>query len=410
MRNRRIPLPTHILLLAAAFIAQANRLVAQTDRVDDVITAEMRRQNIPGLSLAVLEGGRIIKAKGYGVADIARQTPATPKTVYKIASVSKQFIATGIMLLVQERRLGIDDPIGKFLDGAPAAWNGITIRHLLTHTSGLVREAPGFDPHKVQDDADVIRTAYPLPLRFAPGERWEYSNLGYFVLAEVIRRVSGQPWDEYLTDKVFRASGMNVTRTTSTRDSVPNRAVGYRDNDRLLVATDWPALRPSGAFLSTVLDLARWDSVLHTSDVLRDSTRRQMWEPVRLNDGTSYRYGFGWQVDSLGGHRMVHHAGGMPGFRAGFARFVDQRLTVIVLMNLDDVDLGSIVAGVARLYLPAAAVREPRNSLDEGDATSAEPPNEAQRLTRRSEQPRHRLRVASAHDSRLPYAAVNSSR
>jgi len=375
MRNGRIPYPSLMLLFAATFVAWTQQAVAQTDRVDDVVRAEMRRQNIPGLSLAVLRDGRIVKTEGYGVADIALGTPATPRTVYKIASVSKQFIAAGVMLLVQERRLGLDAPIGRFLDGAPATWSGITVRHLLTHTSGLVREAPGFDPQRVQSDADVIRTAYPLPLRFVPGERWEYSNLGYFALAEVIRRVTGRPWDEYLTEKVFRASGMNAIRTTSTRDSVPNRAVGYRDNDRLLVAGDWPALRPSGAFLSTVLDLARWDAVLHGDDLLRDSTRRQMWEPVRLGDGTSYPYGFGWQLDSLGGHRTVHHGGGVPGFRAGFARFVDDGLTVIVLMNLDDVDLESIVRGVARVYLPAAAVREPQDVLDEDDGSPSQRPD-----------------------------------
>ena len=348
---RFIPLSAFLLLLAATVGAQASPAIAQSDRVDEMVRAEMRRQNIPGLSLAVLRDGRIIKAEGYGVANRALGTPATAQTVYKIASVSKQFIATGIMLLVQERRLGLDDPIGKFVDGAPATWNRITIRHLLAHTSGLVREAPGFDARRLQRDADVIRTAYSLPLSFAPGEKWEYSNLGYFALAEVIRRVTGRPWDEYITEKIFAASGMTATRTTSSRDSVPNRAVGYSDNDRLLVAEDSPALRPSGAFLSTVLDLAKWDAVLRTEDVLRDSTRRQMWVPVRLNDGATYPYGFGWQLGSLDGNRMVHHGGGMPGFRAGFARFVDRGLTVIVLMNLDDVDLDAIVRGVAKVYL-----------------------------------------------------------
>jgi CubicO group peptidase (beta-lactamase class C family) len=369
MRNRRTPFPALALLLAATFVAHADQAAAQASRVDGLIRAEMRSQNIPGLSLAVLENGKIVKVEGYGVANRALETPATPQTVYKIASVSKQFIASGIMLLVQDGRLGLDASIGTFLEDAPDTWSGITIRHLLTHTSGLVREAPGFDPLKVQSDADVIRTAYPLPLRFAPGERWEYSNLGYFALAEVIRRVTGRPWDDYLADEVFRASGMNATRTTNTSDTIRNRAVGYRDNDRLLLAGDWPALRPSGAFLSTVLDLARWDAVLRTDDVLHDSTRRQMWEPVRLNDGTTYPYGFGWQLDSLGGHRRVHHAGGMPGFRAGFARFVDQGLTIIVLMNLDDVDLDSIVRGVAQLYLPAAAVPAPGKTPDADDAS-----------------------------------------
>jgi len=346
MAPRHIPLFALVLLLVPT-------VAAQTDRTDEYITKEMRRQNIPGLSLVVLKNGQVVKAEGYGLASIKLKTRATPETVYKIASASKQFIATGIMLLVQEGRLGVGDPISKYLEGTPATWNGITIRHLLTHTSGLVREAPGFDPFKVQSDVDVIKTAYPLPLRFAPGEKWEYSNTGYFALAEVIRTVAGRPWSEYLAEKVFRPTGMLSTRTTTTTDSVPNLAQGYVDNEALRDADAWPAVRPSGAFLSTILDLAKWDAALYTDDVLSASTRREMWTPVRLNDGSSYPYGFGWRLGNVSGHRLVHHPGGMPGFRADIARFVDESLTIVVLMNLDDVDIDGILGGVAAIYLPA---------------------------------------------------------
>ncbi len=339
-----------LLMLFAATVP------AQADKTDDFIKAEMQRQNIPGLSLAVIKDGRIIKAEGYGLANIKLKIPARPETVYRIASVSKQFIATGIMLLVQEGQLNLDDPIGKYLEGTPATWKGITIQHLLTHTSGIVREAPGFHSRKVQSDADVIKSAYPLPLQFAPGEKHQYSNLGYFVLAEIIRKVSGRPWTDYLSEKVFKPSGMNTTYPTNTKESVPNHASAYIDNDKLQEVDDnWPALRPSGAFLSTVLDMAKWDAVLYTDKILSDSTRRQMWTPVTLNDGTSHPYGFGWQLGEFRGRKLVHHSGGLPGFRAKFARLVNERLTIIVLMNLDDVDVDSIVYGIAALYLPAPA-------------------------------------------------------
>ena len=146
--------------------------VAQTDRTDEFVKSEMERQRIPGLSLVVLQHGKIVKAAGYGLAERHRKIPATAETVYKIGSVSKQFIATGVMLLVQEGRVRLDDPISKYLAGTPASWGPITLRHLLTHTSGILREAPGFDPFKVQPDADVIRTAYSVPLRFAPGGKY----------------------------------------------------------------------------------------------------------------------------------------------------------------------------------------------------------------------------------------------
>ena len=331
----------------------ATTVVTQADQTDDFIRAEMRRQNIPGLSLAILKRGEVVKAEGYGLSNTKLKIPATPQTVYRIASVSKQFIAAGIMVLVQDGRLGLWDSAGKYLNGAPPTWNGITIRHLLTHTSGLVPEAPGFDPFKTQSDASLISTTYPLPLRFAPGEKWEYSNTGYYVLAEIIRMVSGQPWPEYIRDQVFRPSGMNSTWPTNTSEAVPNRAQGYVDNDALREAPEWQALRPSGAFLSTAMDLAKWDATLYTDKVLSESTRRQMWTPVTLNDGRSYPYGFGWMFVDVNGHRLVHHPGGMPGARADIARFVDDGVTIILTMNLDDVDINVIVVGVAKLFLPA---------------------------------------------------------
>ena len=171
--------------LLAVWIAATG--VARADATDDFVRAQIKSQNIPGLSLAVVKDGVLIKAAGYGVADRKTNAPATPDTVYRIASVSKQFIATGIMLLAQEGRLGVDDPVKKFVADAPAPWDRITIRHLLTHTAGLVREPPAFSPFDTKaSDADLIRSAYATPLRFTPGERWEYSNLGYVMLAEII--------------------------------------------------------------------------------------------------------------------------------------------------------------------------------------------------------------------------------
>ena len=141
---------------------------AHADRVDDYIRARMRWEHIPGLSLAVIKDGKVVRAKGYGLANVETNTPATPETVYKIGSVSKQFLAAGILILLQEGKVRLDDRVATYVDGTPDAWKGITIRRLLTHTSGLVREPPGFDPFKVQPDADVIKTAFPFPSTSRP--------------------------------------------------------------------------------------------------------------------------------------------------------------------------------------------------------------------------------------------------
>lgn len=334
--------------------------VAFADAVDDYIKTEMEKSRIPGLSLAVIKDGKILKASGYGSANLETGTPATPETVYKIGSVSKQFIATGIMILLQDGKLRLEDPISMYLEGTPESWKPITIRHLLTHTSGIVREAPGFDPFKIQADAAVIKTAYPLPLRFAPGEKWEYCNVGYFALSEVIHKITGKPWGDFLTERVFKPAGMTTTRTTTTTDLIPHRASGYEltsANGELKNAENWVALRPSGAFISTVLDMAKWDAVLDSNTILSEASREQMWTPVKLNDGTTYAYGFGWTLSPWQGHKQVSHNGALPGFRSVYRRFVDDKLSVVVLTNTAGIDPGPISLAVAGFYVPALAPR-----------------------------------------------------
>ena len=323
---------------------------ALADPVDDFVQKQLAASRVPGLSLAVIKDGKVVKVAGYGFADLERRIPAQPDTVYKIGSVSKQFIATGIMLLVQDGRLTVDDPIARYLKDTPPSWSPITIRHALTHTAGLVRESPSFAPTRIQSDADLIAAAYPLPLRFEPGQKWEYSNVGYFILADIIRVVSGRSWPEFLRDRVFAPVEMLSTWPTNTTAEIHKRAVGYTGNDNSLRADNWPALRASGAFLSTVLDLAKWDAHLSDPRVLQADSRRQMWTPVRLKDGTTAPYGFGWHVDTWSGRPRIRHGGGLPGFISEYARFEDERLTIIALANGDDVDLPMLVSGIAQLY------------------------------------------------------------
>jgi D-alanyl-D-alanine carboxypeptidase len=226
------------------------------------------------------------------------------------------------------------------------------LRHFLTHTSGVVREGPAFDALKVQPDMVVIRSAFALPLEFPPGSKYQYCNVCYFALAEVIARVSGKPWEVFLSERVFGPMGMSATRTTTTTALVPGRARGYTwQNERYQNAAELFAVRPSGAFLSTVRDLARWDAALNQDRVLTQASREEMWKPTPLVGGAVSGYGFGWQLDSVDGRRRVHHGGSLPGFRAEMARFPDDRLTVIVLTNADGAVPQEIAAGVARLYL-----------------------------------------------------------
>jgi CubicO group peptidase (beta-lactamase class C family) len=349
-------------LVLGVFFALVAPLHAQTsgsssspsDAVDALVAAQMAELHIPGVSLAVVRSGKVIKVAGYGIADLEHQVPVTPETVFKIGSVSKQFIATGIMLLAQDGKLAVDDPVAKFFTNAPESWQPITVRHFLTHTSGVLREGPAFDPLKVQPDSIVVSSAFDRALEFPTGSKYQYCNVCYFALADIIARVSGQPWDTYLEERVFRPVSMTATRATTTTAVVPHRARGYSWRDGSYQnAPEYLALRPSGAFLSSALDLARWEAALNENRVLTKASREQMYTPARLTNGSTSAYGFGWDLNPLVGHRRVHHGGALPGFRAEMARFPDDGLAVIVLTNADSGQPEQIANVVAGIYFAA---------------------------------------------------------
>lgn len=345
-----------IFLLISSISAQ------QADKVDDFIKAEMQKQNVPGVAVAVIKDGKVIKSKGYGLANVETNTAVTNETVFKIGSISKPIIAMGIMLLIEEGKISLDDKVSKYLEGTPETWKDITVRHLLSHTSGIIREAPGFNPAKIQPDADVIKTAYQSPLVFQPGEKYQYCNVGYFALAEIIRKVSGKPWSEFLTERIFKPFGMNSTRTTTFDDIVPNRANGYSfANNKLSNSEVYLALRPSGAFLSTISDLIKLENALAEKIFLKPETRKMMWTPFKFNDGKDSTYGLGWTIDQVNGRKRISHGGSLNGFRSYFARFVEDGITVIVLTNLDQLNSNKFANDIAAHYISALAKPQTQN-------------------------------------------------
>ncbi|MGH9221323.1 MAG: serine hydrolase domain-containing protein, partial [Vicinamibacterales bacterium] len=196
-------------------------------------------------------------------------------------------------------------------------------------------------------------------LNAPPGDKYDYSNLGYYVLAEVIHMVSGKPWADFLHERVFAPLGMTSTRPTSVAEIMPNRAAGYAwSADKFQNEANWPAVRPSGAFVSTAMDLAKWEAALLTDRVLTASSKNEMWTPVKLNDGSEHRYGFGWEVDwfpnGIGPTEvpLIRHEGTIPGFRAVYWRLPKHGITVIVLSNLERAALDNLTAGIAVRYVP----------------------------------------------------------
>ena len=187
---------------------------AQIDSTDIIVRQMMEKQKIVGLSLAVIKNGQPVANKGYGLANVELNVPVTSETVIRLGSVSKQFFTTAIMKLMEEGKLSIEDPVHKFFPDAPETWRPIKIKNLMSHTSGLQREGPAYDNFKIQPDIDIIKSAYNLPLVFKTGEKYQYCNLAYFMLAEIIKQVSGMPWQDYIHDKLFVPAGMNNSYLT----------------------------------------------------------------------------------------------------------------------------------------------------------------------------------------------------
>lgn len=344
-------------------------------RVDAYVRVEMQKRQIPGLSVAVIRAGRPVLVRGYGRASLELDVPATPDTVYQLASITKTFTATAILLLAQEGKLALEDSVRKFLPDAPAAWEGITIRHLLNHTSGIksYTELLGFVAHmgRATTQSEMLRTIYAQPVEFAPGEKWKYNNSGYYLLGVIIEKVSGKDYETFLRERIFQPAGMTATRLNTKPAVIRGRAAGYtrvapevRNAEMIHPSQSFAA----GALLSTARDMARWDAVLCTDRILKPSVQEQMWAPTKLKDGTTHGYGYGWAVRQINGHREVGHGGGVPGFSTYMARFVDDRLSVIVLVNMDGGHAEALARGIAGCYLPDLAPKPVTDGQDSGVA------------------------------------------
>ena len=345
-------------LVMVVALAVAGR--AHADPVDSVVLAEMKRMHIPGVSLVVVRNGKIVKERGYGLANVEHRVPVTPATVFQSGSVGKQFTAALVLLLAQDGKLDLDDPISRHLANTPKAWEGITVRHLLTHTSGLADPYDKLDLRKDYTDEELIAIEATIPILFGPGEAWSYSNMGYHLLGFICNKVGGTFYGDQLRERIFAPIGMG-SRIISERDIVPHRAAGYDWSKGELKNQAWVAPRlnttADGSLYVTARDLALWDLALYRDTPLSAALKEASWTPVKLKDGSTAPYGFGWQLAPVNGHRSIAHGGSWQGFRTQISRYVDDRLTVIVLANLSSARPERIANLVAAHYVPALALQ-----------------------------------------------------
>jgi len=354
----RLPLFGLLLFVTAAGLTAP----AQADTVDDYIERHLSTDHIPGLSLVILKKGRIVKSRAYGLSNVENGAKASVTTVYPIASVTKQFVAAAILLLQQDGKLSLDDKAIRHLSSLPPSWSEITIRQLLNHTSGLpdIWNDLHADMHAPTTPEKIIQTVAAARLLFAPGEKWEYSNTDYIVLASIITKVSGEPFDAFLKRRIFDPLGMTRTQLFDPEAIVPGRAGLYRREGGKLFNVGY--IEPSvvrggdGGLVSTATDLAKWDIALDGNDLLTEASRRQMWTKATLRDGTHASYGLGWEIREIAGHPWISHSGSRPGAEAIISRFPDDGLAVILLTNLDHANVVGMARGIAATYQPALAL------------------------------------------------------
>lgn len=356
-----IPKP---FLLPLVLLSSTIATSAQTDKIDDYLKAEMAKWRIPGLSVAVLRDGKLLTARSYGLANVEFSIPMSRETLHQLASATKMFTGTAVMMLVEDERLSLEDPVVRLLPELPAAWSNVTVQHLLTHTSGVpdwfeANAGPRGNPLDAQATRDeIIKKISGKPVEFQPGEKWSYNQTDAVLLGMVIEKISGRTFEDFLEQRIFKPLAMTATRFGNSRDVIKNLNPTWymwENNALRRFDLDYPKWSYPGAGLNTTIsDLAKWDAALYSEKLVRRSTLERMWARTRLNSGQPADYGLGWAVFDLDGQKAVGHGGGRNNW---IVHFVDRKLTIIVLSNLFRADALSLVKGVAARYLPLSKPR-----------------------------------------------------
>jgi CubicO group peptidase (beta-lactamase class C family)/imidazolonepropionase-like amidohydrolase/Tol biopolymer transport system component len=344
--------------------------------VDTLVRRTMARLKVPGLALAVVRRGEVLLARGYGVAELENGTAVTDETMFQSGSLGKQFTSAGIMALVEDGKLDLDASVRRYVPEAPPTWEPIRIRHLLDHSAGLPDyTTDGFDYRRDYTDTDLLRMAGALPLEFAPGTRWNYSNTGYVVLGIVMTRVTGMPYHAFLRQRIFTPAAMPTIRVITESAVVPHRAHGY-----LPVASGWehatwvaPQLNTTadGSMLLSLRDMIAWNEIVRTRAVLTPQSWARILAPMTLNSGRTYPYGFGWFIGEAGGAPLHEHGGTWQGFVTQYSRYTGHDLAVVVLSNARTMAPGVLATAVAALYDSALApVPPPTTPRTDPDAAT----------------------------------------
>ena len=321
--------------------------------MDRLVSAEMSRHKIPGMAVAVVKNGEVVVAKGYGFANLEHQVPVTTRSIFQSGSVGKQFTAAAIMLLEEQGKLRLDDKIANYLPRTKARWGSITLRHLLTHTSGIPEYEDEVDDHRSYSERQLTELVGLLSRSSPPGQKFEYNNSGYLLLGIIIRTVTGRFHGDYIRKHIFEPLGMNTATIASDADIVPNRVAGYRMSNGRILNQEWvsPTFNQTadGCFLLSLEDFLAWERGLRARALLKPESWSQIFTPVVLKSGKAHPYGFAWEITLRDGQTVHGHDGSFRGFESILTRYIEEKLTIIVLANLAEVDLARVTEHIAKL-------------------------------------------------------------
>jgi D-alanyl-D-alanine carboxypeptidase len=330
---------------------------ACADSVDDAIQAEMKRQDIPGLSIVVMQDGKITRLSGYGMANLEHKVPVTADTVFQTGSTGKQFASLAILMLEQEGKLRIEDKLSKYFPEAPKSWADIRLRHLLSHTAGFEDNDAMYDWQKTMTMDALRKIHYKNPKPRAAGKAWAYSNIGYQLLGMVIEKVTGAPYHAYFTSHIFKPLGMTATRDISEADIIPNRAAGYERKEGKLKNQRWVSpTYSSTADGSTYITARDYGTYLMAMDA-PPANLKPLWDkattPVmQIEPGKPESYGMGWFLATVDGVPVRFHSGSWQGFRAYIMHYPSKHAGMAILVNSDIPEQGPLFKMLTKAVLP----------------------------------------------------------
>jgi D-alanyl-D-alanine carboxypeptidase len=342
-----------LVLVLGAFLAFT--VPSFADKIDDLVREEMRKRDIPGCVIGILHRGKEIKIGEYGFANVELKVPVTRNSAFEAGAITTQFTAAAILLLVQDGRIALDDPIVKYLKGAPAVWEPLKIRHLLANTSGVksITGEKGFELSKRLTQAQFIEQVGAWPLEFQPGEKSVYSVTAYILLGHIVENVTGRDFWEFLASRIFQPAGMTASGDREPRNILLNRASGYEKAAGGMVNRnpDLTDMFSAGALVTTLGDLFKWDAALDSEKILSNASKDLMFTKAKLNNGQFTAHGLGCRVDTYETFKLVSNMGNTAGFSTTYDRYPDLGLCIVVLANNSELrGSSSIARAIASFY------------------------------------------------------------